>query len=326
MTLRSAVVVGLVVWSASAAYADDPAPAPPPGDQPPAEQQPVEQPPVEQPAVEQPPAVKAFDDGRRLLEEGKPGEACARFEESIKLDPDAPGTLLNLGLCNQRLGRTATALGWFRKAQFRAAETQKTDYEDAAKRETATLAAIVPKVHFELANPPPPGARFLLDGNQISENDMGNLEVDPQSHTLEMRVSGKAPLRVEFSAKLDQEQTVLVPVPKTQKKIYVVDHGAPQKALAYLLGGTGVSLYIASGATSLIAKHEFDISEHPEDRQHWKNIARFGGTSLFVVGTAAIVTAAVIYVRAPKAERIERTVLAPTAGDHELGVAVVGSF
>jgi tetratricopeptide (TPR) repeat protein len=310
----------VVAWLASAAHADDPpAPTPTPAEAP-AEPAPVD------PVIEEPPAVKAFEDGRRLLEEGKPGEACARFEESIKLDPDAPGTLLNLGLCNQRLGRTATALGWFRKAQFRAAETKKTDYEDAAKKETATLAAIVPKVHFELANTPPPGATFLLDGNQVLETELASLEVDPQSHTLEMRAQGRPPLRVEFTAKLDSTQTVLVPVPKTEKKIYVVDHGAPQKALAYLLGGTGVSLYIASAATSLIAKNEFDNAEHPEDRQHWKNIARFGGTSLFVVGTAAVVAGAIIYVRAPKAERIERTVIAPTAGDHEVGVAVVGSF
>jgi tetratricopeptide (TPR) repeat protein len=318
VTLRCAVAVGMVAWLANTARADDPAtPAPPPTETP---AEPAPDP------VEEPPAVKAFEDGRRLLEEGKPGEACARFEESIKLDPDAPGTLLNLGLCNQRLGRTATALGWFRKAQFRAAETNKADYEDAAKKETATLAAIVPKVHFELANPPPPGATFLLDGNQVLETELASLEVDPQSHTLEMRVQGRAPLRVEFTAKLDSTQTILVPVPKAEKKIYVVDHGAPQKAIAYLLGGTGVSLYIASAATSLIAKNEFDNAEHPEDRQHWKNIARFGGTSLFVVGTAAVVAGAIIYVRAPKAERIERTVIAPTAGEHEVGVAVVGSF
>lgn len=278
------------------------------------------------PMIEEPPAVKAFEDGRKLLEEGKPGEACAKFEESIALDPDAPGTLLNLGLCNQRLGRTATALGWFRKAQFRAVETKKTEYEEAAVKETVLLAELVPKIHFELANPPPPGAVFLLDGKQVIEADLSNLEVDPQSHTLEMRVTGKPPLRVEFSAKIGEKKTVAVPVPKTQKQIIVVDHGAPQKALAYLLGGTGVSLYIASAATSLIAKHELDIAEHPEDRQHWQNIARFGGTSLFVLGTAAIVTGAIVYARAPGKERIERTVIAPSVGNHDVGVAVVGSF
>ena len=309
MSKRRVVVMGVVASLSGVARA-----------QPQPEQLPTD------PVIAEPPAVKAFEDGRRLLEEDKPAEACKRFEESIALDPDAPGTLLNLGLCNERIGRTATALAWFRKAQFRAAETKKADYEQAARKETIALAAKVPKIHFELANPPPTGATFLLDGNQIVESDMTSVEVDPQSHTLEMRVQGKAPLRVEITAKDGETQTVIVPVPKTEKKVIVVDHGAPQKALAYLLGGTGISLYVASAALSLIAKHEFDIAEHPEDRQHWKNIARFGGTSMFVVGTGAIVTAAIIYVRAPKTERIERTVLAPSVGDHQVGVTVVGSF
>jgi tetratricopeptide (TPR) repeat protein len=322
VALRAAVAGAVVAWLSTVALADDP-PSPPAGE--PAVPVDPAAVPVD-PVIEEPPAVKAFDEGRKLLEEGKPGEACAKFEQSIELDPDAPGTLLNLGLCNQRLGRTATALGWFRKAQFRAAETKKTEYEEAAVKETVLLAELVPKIHFDLANPPPPGATFLLDGKQVIEADLSNLEVDPQSHTLEMRVAGKPPLRVEFTAKISERKTVLVPIMKTEKQIIVVDHGAPQKALAYLLAGTGVSLYIASAATSLIAKHELDISEHPEDRQHWQNIARFGGTSLFVLGTAAIVTAAVVYVRAPGAERIERTVIAPTAGEHDVGVAVVGSF
>jgi tetratricopeptide (TPR) repeat protein len=314
----------MVAWLATTANADDPTTPPtPPSDtapQPPAE-------PTTDPMMEMPPAVKLFEEGRQLIEESKFGEACAKFEESIGLDPDAPGTLLNLGLCNARLGRTATALGWFRKAQFRAAETGKTDYEEAAKHETLTLAAIVPKVKFELANPPPPGATFILDGkDELAEDELVSVEVDPQSHTLEMRVSGKPPLRVEFTAKLGQTQTVVVPVPRTVVKVTYIDRSAPNKALAYLLGGTGISLYIASASISLIAKSEHDSSEHPEDRQYWKNIARFGGTSMFLAGTGALVAATIIYVRAPKPERIERTVLAPSASDHHVGVSVVGSF
>lgn len=305
LNLRGAAAVWATIWLASVAYADDP-----PTD----------------PVIEPPPAVKAFEEGRKLLELGKNGEACVFFQQSIDLDPDAPGTLLNLGLCNERLGKTATALTWFRKAQFRAAEQKKQEYEDAAKKETLILAEIVPKVHFELANPAPPQATFFLDGNRIAEVDLASLEVDPGTRVLEMHVPGKAPLRVELTTKLGDKLTIAVPVPKLVKQVIVVDHGAPQKAIAYMVGGAGVSLYIACVATSLIAKHEFDASEHPEDRQHWKNIARFGGTTLFGLGTVGVAAAVYLYVRAPKAERIERTVLAPSVDEHGMGVAVVGSF
>ena len=306
----------MTVCFATAAYADDPPPA---TETPPAQ---TETP----PPVDQPPAVKAFEEGRKLLELGKNDEACTFFQQSIDLDPDAPGTLLNLGLCNERLGKTATALTWFRKAQFRAAEQKKDDFEDAAKKETLILAEIVPKIHFELANPAPSNATFFVDGNRIAEVDMANLEVNPGHGTLEMHVPGKAPLKVEFDTKLGDKKTLAVPVPKQVTQVIIVDHGAPQKAIAYMVGGAGVSLYIASVATSLVAKNEFDSSEHPEDRQHWKNIARFGGTTLFGLGTISLAAAVYLYVRAPKAERIERTVLAPSVDEHGMGVAVVGSF
>src|SRR5512143_2077883 len=142
--LRSLVVVAML---ASAALAQ-----PAPGD---TSSQAAETPPA---APEQPPAVRAFEDGRTLLDAGKPGEACAKFEESIKLDPDAPGTMLNLGLCNELLGRTATALRWFRKAQFRAAESNKTEYEQAAKGKTVLLAGKVPAVRIVFSSAPPAGA------------------------------------------------------------------------------------------------------------------------------------------------------------------------
>ena len=116
--------------------------------------QPVETPPVtpsppvdaQPPAARPSPAMVAFEEGRALLEAGKYEEACAKFTASITDDPDAPGTLLNLGLCNEKLGRTATALAWYRKAQFRSAEARKSADEDAAKQRTIELAACDPGV------------------------------------------------------------------------------------------------------------------------------------------------------------------------------------
>lgn len=285
-----------------------PAEAPPISDAPAAVAPPVPQ--------EKPPAVRAFEEGRALLDESKFGEACAKFEESIKLDPAAPGTLLNLGLCNERLGRTATAIGWFRKAQFRAAETPgMTDYEDAAKSKTTALIALIPAIKIELAHPAPPGATFLLDGNTIQEVDFGHLEVDPSRHTLEMRVGGREPVRVEFRVGPGEQKTVVVPVTAPEKKLVLVDRGRNRRLIAYGLGGVGVGLFFGSAALSLSAKNRFDASEHPADRQHYENVARFGGTSLFVGGAAALVGATYLYLRAPSAEWV------PVVGEHSVGVA-----
>src|SRR5262245_38878261 len=69
-------------------------------------------------------ADELFEEGRKLLNAEDPAGACEKFNEAIKLDPDAPGTMLNLGLCNEKLQKYRTALYWFRKAQARAAEAK----------------------------------------------------------------------------------------------------------------------------------------------------------------------------------------------------------
>src|SRR5687768_14215385 len=90
-------------------------------------------------------ADELFEQGRKELNEAgtnpaKNAAACEKFDEAIKLDPEAPGTMLNLGLCNEKLEKYKTALYWFRKAQARASETGLPEYEEAAKEHTGDLA------------------------------------------------------------------------------------------------------------------------------------------------------------------------------------------
>src|SRR5258708_16936901 len=53
-------------------------------------------------------AEQLFRDGRTLLEAGKTDEACEKFAASQRLAA-AIGTQLNLAVCRERQGRTATA-------------------------------------------------------------------------------------------------------------------------------------------------------------------------------------------------------------------------
>jgi hypothetical protein len=86
-----------------------------------------------------PPAAEAlFRDGRRLMAEGKIGEACAQFAASYALEP-ASGTLLNLALCHEKEGKTATAWAEYRAAARLASEQDRKDRTAAAEQRIAAL-------------------------------------------------------------------------------------------------------------------------------------------------------------------------------------------
>src|SRR5215468_1011218 len=76
------------------------------------------------PALAQTPEDKAasvalFNDGKKLMGEGKHAEACAKFQASLALVP-GNGTRLNLANCLEKLGKTASAWAVFRDAQLAA--------------------------------------------------------------------------------------------------------------------------------------------------------------------------------------------------------------
>src|SRR5579883_326916 len=59
-------------------------------------------------------AEALFNEGKRLMNERKFGEACPKFLASQKLDPGV-GTQLNLAVCYEANGQTASAWATFKE-------------------------------------------------------------------------------------------------------------------------------------------------------------------------------------------------------------------
>jgi hypothetical protein len=294
-------------------------------------------------------ADRLFEEGRKLLAD-HPDQACAKFDEAIKLDPDAPGVLLNLGLCNEKLGKYKTALYWFRKAQARSTETNLPEYADAAEKHTKTLATEVAHVNIQFTEPPPADAKVKIDGVLVAADEYAHAEVDPGHHTLDAGAPGKRIVHREFDVKPTPEggtgETIpLEPITLVAgENTVIVDRGATRRKAAWGLAIGGGVLMAASG---VLAWHEHgtycdqfqpgtcdtptaaNLSSKAGARDRANsayNITAYVATPMFAVGGAAVGVGIALYFTAPAKERIDRTVMVPVVAPDQVGWAISGRF
>jgi hypothetical protein len=281
-------------------------------------------------------AVKLFDEGRVLLNKHDAAGACAKFDEAIRLEPLAAGTMLNLGLCNEELGKNKTALYWFRKTQFRATETDPPMpvYEQAAREHTAKLATLVATVKIWFEAGEPQGAQVTIDGEPIKHDDYAHVEVDPGHHVLVAGALQKARLYKEFDVEGKGGQTLTLALVDGDSTI-VVDRGKGQRRIAlYVAIGAGALLGGSLGLTlyekSVYNQYKAEAMQYGgvalSETQHATDVARTYGTGLAVAGVLAAGVASYLYFTAPPTERIERTVFVPTLAPDRIGLAATGSF
>ena len=289
-------------------------------------------------------ADELFEQGRKLMqaEPSDPAGACEKFSEAIKLDPEAPGTMLNLGLCNEKLEKFKSALYWFRKAQARAAETNLPDYEKADKEHTVDLAGRVATIKISFATPPTPDTKVKIDDDEIKPDEYLHAEVDPGHHTLVAGAPGKKIVNQEFDVSGRGGQTLTIQFVEGNNTV-VIDRGAGRKKAALILAVGGGVLWGGALGVSLWARGQYhDYAKDGtvtdgcvaklgdmacrDKANHYQSIARWVGTPIFVGGALAISGAILLYVTAPDKERIDRTVFMPELGPDHFGFAATGHF
>ncbi len=136
-----------------------------------------------------PAAEKVFQDGKALLAAGKVGEACDAFRRSQELEARV-GTLLNLGDCEQRRGRFATA--WAAFVDARALATRLGDARATVADQYA--AALVPKLAYVTVKPPSKPPTNLVvrrnDGDVPSAELGVEVPIDPGHYEYEVVAPG----------------------------------------------------------------------------------------------------------------------------------------
>lgn len=139
-------------------------------------------------------ARELFAHGRTLMDAGDYTGACAKFAESQRLDPGG-GTLLNLALCNEKQGKTATAWALFNQAIVLARKDGRSDRELFAREHVDALAPNLSRLVIVVpSGVRVPGLTLQLNGVEIGAAAWGTaLPVDPGRQEISLTAPGKLP-------------------------------------------------------------------------------------------------------------------------------------
>ena len=281
-------------------------------------------------------ADQKFDAAQQLRDAGKIAEACALFRESLQLNPNAIGTLLNVARCDEEQGKVASAIRGFTDARDRASEQHLGPQRDAADEHLRALVVRVPHLALVFAVPPSPETRITVDDVAIDPASAADVLVDPGS----VRVVVSAPGRVAFETHVaiaereHHTQTIpalALPVVLKNPRQLVGKIVAFVGAGAVVAGvGLGVGARIAWGDNTSAAHctpHDGvltcngDYSNRANSDRTLGNIA----TGIVVGGlVTAAVGASIWYFSPGRAER--RVAIVPALGPGQAGLVAAGSF
>src|SRR6185503_18935180 len=157
-------------------------------------------------------AETLFVDARKLLAAGKYQEACKALAESQRLDPGV-GTLLNLGRCYEKLGRTASAWSTYREAAAAARAANQNAREKNARLAADALEPKLPKLTIVVTGTETnPRLEVRRDGAVVPSSMWGMaVAIDPGDHLFEASAPGYKPWRSRVVAEAGKAVTVSVP-------------------------------------------------------------------------------------------------------------------
>ena len=268
--------------------------------------------------------------------------ACTKFAESYALNPHALGTLLNVALCDEKLGRIASALEKFTLARDVAAEMLASGDRDVAAHKKAAMDHIaklsprIPHVTIEFVPPVLPGTTIVIDGKAYPEDQLGKVAVDPGSHEVVISAPGYLPYETKFAIAEGEHHTVAIP--PLEKSVSV---RGTRRTIGIIVGGAGAAVGLTGIVVGLVARSRYnDVTtchpggncDAPDDYTRRKNAIALGhvGTVVGVAGGAALVVGAVLWYtgrsRPAAAEAAPRITLVPQLAPDTAGITAVGRF
>lgn len=291
------------------------------------------------PSVDVEKADRLFTEARALLASNLL-RACEKFDESLRYNSAAIGTLLNVALCDEKLGRVASAVAKFSEARDRAREQELPEHVRAAEDHIAALVPSVPHLTVKLTESLP-SIQIVIDDHVVAPDDLDDIQVDPGERTLVVTAPSRLPFRSKLMIHRSEHRKVVVPpletslvVQSSRRRIGQISTAAGSIAIA---AGIGIGLYARSVYRAQFGHkvpgdglcNSMNFCE-PAGQAGTERARALGnvGTIVGVVGVAVAGVGAYLWFRSPGASdsRDKRLTVAIDAGPAELTVAATGRF
>ena len=237
-------------------------------------------------------ADQLFRSGEKKFDSGDYAGACADFSESLKLGPKL-GTLLNLALCHETIGKPVTAWHEFSHAAAWAAQNNQRDRYEFAAQHVRALEPKLPRVILQL-----PADRAIdgldLDGEPVPEQRWYlPLYLDPGEHHLGVTAPGTERATVSFRVTSSpSNQLVYVPrLTDTKADANTASRPSPapavdstRRTLGFIGLGIGVAGVVTGAAFGTLAIAADARDPVVQDRATVATAAFVAGAAFAAVG------------------------------------------
>ena len=259
-----------------------------------------------------------FHQGQALLDSGKIDAACAKFEASEAWQ-NGLGTLLHLGDCYERAGRSASAWHTFLEAEAVAQAKKDLDREHVAAERVAALEQKLARVVFVV--PPTsrvPGLTVQLGANTIPASSWGMIiPVDAGTQRISAFAKGHRPWSVVLDVSRTEGREYRVTVPTLEPMPEPVSsRRAAFRTAGVVTGSVGLAGIGAGAVFSALSRNSEDASTcahgviqcNPSKSSSASAYSEASTVSL-AVGGALLATGVTLFVLAPAPDNQERHAL-----------------
>jgi hypothetical protein len=195
-------------------------------------------------------ADQLFREARELMDQGDNARACELLKKSYALEK-ADGTLLNLAICEDARGRSATALQHYEVVLARARQQGRKDRIELAEEQIGLLQAKVSRVTVRPSDELKRAAvRITLDGRELPESQWDVARpIDGGEHELIATARHQKAIRRAFTiapSGESQEQLLAPAPPEKETRLSTAAWGLIGSSMVL---GAGAA---ASGIASLV--------------------------------------------------------------------------